>query len=71
MPKTPELDDVTKSQVIELALSDHVSFDTIRLETGLSPDQVKVVMRSNLKTGSYRAWRKRIADFGSRREHYK
>ncbi|MGB1234832.1 MAG: DUF2805 domain-containing protein [Planktomarina sp.] len=71
MAKTPEIDDVIRSQVIELALSDHVSFDTIKLETGLSPDQVKAVMRSSLKTGSYRAWRKRINDFGFRREHYK
>ncbi len=71
MPKLPDLDDATRSQVIELALSDHVSFDTIRLETGLTPDQVKAVMRKSLKAGSYRAWRKRVHDFGTRREHYK
>ncbi|MEO0356998.1 MAG: DUF2805 domain-containing protein [Pseudomonadota bacterium] len=71
MPKLPDLDDATRSQVIELALSDHVSFDTIRLETGLSPDQVKSVMRQSLKPGSYRAWRKRVRDFGTRREYYK
>ena len=71
MAKAPDLDDVTKSQVIELALSDHVSFDTIRMETGLTPDQVQAVMRSNLKPGSYRAWRKRVHDFGTRRETYK
>ncbi len=59
------------SEVIEMALSDHVSFSTITAQTGLSADAVKALMRSHLKPGSYRAWRKRVRDFGDRREHYK
>jgi len=60
-----------KSAIIEMALSDHVPFDTIKAEYGLSEKQVVVVMRENLRPGSYRAWRKRVHDFGSRRETYK
>ena len=67
----PTLSDAMISEVIEMALSDHVSFATITAQTGLSADAVKAVMRSNLKPGSYRAWRKRVKDFGSRREVYK
>ena len=59
------------SEVIEMALSDHVSFATITAQTGMSTDAVKALMRSNLKPGSYRAWRKRVRDFGDRREVYK
>ena len=59
------------SEVIEMALSDHVSFATITAQTGLSADEVKALMRTNLKPGSYRAWRKRVKDFGTRREVYK
>lgn len=59
------------SEVIEMALSDHVSFATITAQTGLSADAVKALMRSNLKPGSYRAWRKRVRNFGDRREVYK
>ena len=59
------------SEVIEMALSDHVSFATITAQTGLSADAVKALMRTNLKPGSYRAWRKRVKDFGTRREVYK
>ncbi len=66
-----KLDEATISEVIEMALSDHVSFDQIRMQHGLSPDQVKVLMRTQLKPGSYRAWRRRIEAFGSRRAHYK
>jgi Protein of unknown function (DUF2805) len=32
---------------------------------------VKAIMRSNLKAGSYRAWRKRVRTFSDRREVYK
>lgn len=59
------------SEIIEMALSDHISFATITAQTGLSADAIKAVMRSNLKPGSYRAWRKRVKDFGTRRQHYK
>jgi uncharacterized protein (TIGR03643 family) len=59
------------SDIIEMALSDHVSFQMICDQHGLSPDQVKALMRSELKPGSYRAWRKRVRTFGDRRAHYK
>jgi uncharacterized protein (TIGR03643 family) len=59
------------SEIIAMALSDHVSFDQIRTLHGVSPDQVKTLMRTHLRPGSYRAWRKRVRTFGDRREHYK
>jgi uncharacterized protein (TIGR03643 family) len=71
MPKRPELSDGAKSEVIEMALSDHTSFDAIKMLHGLSADEVKALMRANLKSGSYRAWRKRVRDFGDRRASYK
>jgi uncharacterized protein (TIGR03643 family) len=58
-------------QLIEMALSDHTTFEQIRLQLGLSPDAVKNIMRRNLKPGSYRAWRKRVRTFGDRRAQYK
>jgi uncharacterized protein (TIGR03643 family) len=70
---SPELnlDDAAKSEIIEMALSDHTSFQDIKDLFGVSPDQVKALMRASLKPGSYRAWRKRVRTFGDRREHYK
>jgi uncharacterized protein (TIGR03643 family) len=70
-PKDEPSGEAIISEVIEMALSDHVSFATITAQTGLSADAVKALMRSNLKPGSYRAWRKRVKDFGTRREVYK
>lgn len=65
------LDLPTISEIIEMALSDHVSFDQIRALHGLGPDDVKALMRQNLQSGSYRAWRKRVRQFADRREVYK
>lgn len=67
----PDLPPETISAVIEMALSDHVSFETIRMEYGLGPDTVKALMRRELKPGSYRAWRRRVRAFSDRREVYK
>ena len=58
-------------EIIEMALSDHVSFADIRNLHGLSPDQVKALMRSHLSPGSYRSWRRRVRRFANRRASYK
>jgi len=59
------------NEVIEMALSDHTSFGDIEKLYGLSADDVKRIMRLNLKRGSYEAWRRRVRKFSDRREHYK
>ena len=48
------------SELIELALSDKVSFKAIEDEFGMREIEVKNLMRKNLKPRSYTAWRKRI-----------
>ena len=48
------------SELIELALSDKISFNAIRGEFGLREVEVKNIMRKNLRPGSYIAWRKRV-----------
>lgn len=65
------LSEAVIGEIVEMALSDFTSFDNIRTLHGLSPDQVKTLMRKTLKPGSYRAWRKRVRAFGDRRERYK
>lgn len=69
--KSELLDPATVSEIIEMALSDQASFDQIRTLHGLGPDEVKALMRQNLKPGSYRAWRRRVRAFTDRREVYK
>ena len=60
-----------KSEIIELALSDHASFNNIRSIYGIDEKDVKKLMRENLKSRSYKSWRKRVREFSDRREKYK
>ena len=70
-PPSEPLSEAIISEIIEMALSDFTSFDNIRILHGVSPDQVKALMRKTLKPGSYRAWRRRVRAFGDRRQVYK
>ena len=60
-----------KSAIIEMALSDHVSFKNIEEQYAIGEKDVKDFMRDNLKEGSYKAWRKRVRAFSDRRHTYK
>jgi uncharacterized protein (TIGR03643 family) len=60
-----------KSEIIELALSDHAIFKNIQNLYGIGEKDVKKFMRENLKEGSYKAWRKRVRAFSDRRHTYK
>ena len=60
-----------KSEIIELALSDHASFNNIRSIYGIGEKDIKKLMRENLKSRSYKSWRKRLREFSDRREKYK
>ena len=58
-------------EIIEMALSDHTSFQQIEALYGLKESDVKRLMRQHLKPGSYQAWRRRVRIFSDRRAHYK
>ena len=60
-----------KDEIIEMALSDKVPFDTIKQLSGLDENQVKRLMKAKLKPGSDRAWRKRVERFTKQRSSYK
>ena len=65
------LTEVDISAVIEMALSDDVSFSAIREQYGLTEGQVKKLMKKNITDNSYKHWRKRVKLFSDRRKHYK
>ena len=51
----------TDSEIIELAWCDDTTFDSIKRQTGLAEKDVIKLMRSSLKPGSFRLWRKRVS----------
>jgi uncharacterized protein (TIGR03643 family) len=66
-----ELTQTDISEIIQMALSDDVSFKAINLQYGLSEDSVKKIMKNNITNNSYKHWRKRVKLFSERRKHYK
>ncbi len=71
MAPEKHLSEAEISEIVQMALSDHVAFRDIQAQYGLAEKDVKALMRKTLKRGSYEAWRKRVRAFGDRRAHYK
>ena len=56
------------SDIIRMAWAYDVSFDKIKKERGLTEAEVIKIMRSNLKAGSFKLWRKRVTGRSSKHE---
>ena len=54
-------------RVIEMAWEDRTTLEAIEFQFGLPEAEVIALMRSELKPGSFRAWRKRVS--GRRTKH--
>ena len=48
-------------RVIEMAWEDRTTFEAIEFQFGLPEAEVIALMRSELRPGSFRAWRKRVS----------
>jgi uncharacterized protein (TIGR03643 family) len=54
---------LTESQIdriIEMAWEDRTSFDAIKLQFGISEQEVIKLMRKNMKQSSFKMWRARV-----------
>lgn len=60
IPKQKVLSEIDIDRVIEMAWEDRTPFDAIKFQFGLSEAEVKVLMKKELKFGSYKLWRKRV-----------
>jgi len=60
MQKTISLSQSDIDRIIEMAWEDRTTFDSIKSQYGLKEQEVKELMRENLKASSYKLWRKRV-----------
>ena len=51
----------TIDRVIEMAWEDRTSFEAIQYQFGLSESDVVALMRKEMKSSSFRMWRKRVS----------
>ena len=58
-------------RIIEMAWEDRTPFEAIEVQFGLSEGEVIRLMRRELKTSSFRLWRKRVNSGVSRKHRQK
>ena len=58
--KNPEPKKKDENWIIWAAWADRITFEEIKEQTGKSESEVLKIMRRNLKSGSFRLWRKRV-----------
>ena len=56
-------------RIIEMAWEDRTPFDAIEFQFGLKENDVRQIMRSNLRESSFKLWRKRVK--GRKTKHEK
>ena len=56
-------------RIIEMAWEDRTPFEAIEFQFGLKENDVRKIMRSNLKESSFKLWRKRVK--GRKTKHEK
>ena len=61
MAKIPELVPETVSRIIEMAWEDRTPFAAIEIQYGLSEKEVIALMRKEMKSSSFKMWRKRVS----------
>ena len=60
MQNNESLSESDINRIIEMAWEDRTTFDAIESQYGLKEQEVKELMRENLKASSYKLWRKRV-----------
>ena len=58
--KSTLLSNLDKDRIIEMAWEDRTPFDAIQFQFGVSEQKVIELMRRELKSSSFKLWRKRV-----------
>jgi len=53
--------DIEKDRIVEMAWEDRTTFDAIKAQFGINQGEVEKLMRKELKSSSFKRWRKRVS----------
>lgn len=67
--KISNLDSATIDRVIEMAWEDRTPFEAIKIQYGLSEKEVITLMRREMKSSSFKMWRKRVTNRKTKHLH--
>ena len=62
--KNRAFDVIDTDRIIEMAWEDRTPFDAIKLQFGISEQQVIELMRKEMKASSFKMWRQRVQGLG-------
>ena len=69
MDAPKKLSTADKNRIIEMAWEDRTPFDAIEFQFGLTEEETIELMRSEMKSSSFKMWRKRVS--GRKTKHRK
>ena len=64
-----EFNDRDLDRIIEMAWEDRTLFEAIEFQFGIKENDIRKIMRSNLKESSFKLWRERVK--GRKTKHIK
>lgn len=53
--------ELEKDRIVEMAWEDRTTFDAIKIQFGINQGEVEKLMRKELKSSSFKRWRKRVS----------
>ena len=53
--------ELEKDRIVEMAWEDRTTFDAIKVQFGINQGEVEKLMRKELKSSSFKRWRKRVS----------
>ena len=63
------MEEINLDRIIEMAWEDRTPFEAIEYQFGIKENEVRKIMRSNLKPSSFKLWRERVK--GRKTKHSK
>jgi uncharacterized protein (TIGR03643 family) len=60
MEESTSLSIIDKDRIIEMAWEDRTPFEAIQFQFGLAENEVRELMRREMKPSSFKMWRKRV-----------
>lgn len=63
--------ELEKDRIVEMAWEDRTTFDAIKVQFGINQGEVEKLMRKELKSSSFKRWRKRVSSGVGIKHEYK
>ena len=60
---------IQMDRIIEMAWEDRTPFEAITFQFGLNEDEIRKLMKTQLKFSSYKRWRKRVENCSTKHAH--